>query len=159
MQREAFTVLTRHNIMPLLGGYTPMLAGTFPLDIAVKGSDLDILCYWQDAEVFKQDVTRHFSGFNGFTLREAIINNQKSIIANFFADGLEVEIFGQNIPVKEQLGYSHMVIEYKILQQKGDDFKNKIIALKQSGLKTEPAFAQLLGLNGNPYLALLEYVL
>jgi len=157
MQREAFTVLTLHNIMPLLGGYTPVLAGTFPLDITVVGSDLDILCYWQDAEVFKQDLNQHFAGFDGFTLREAIINNQKSIIANFIVDRIEIEIFGQNIPVKQQPGYRHMIIEHHILQQEGVDFKRKIIALKQSGIKTEPAFAQLLGLDGDPYLALLEY--
>jgi len=143
--------------MPLLGGYTPVLAGTFPLDIAVVGSDLDILCYWKDAEAFKKDLAQHFSGFDGFTLREAIINNQKSIITNFFADGMEIEIFGQNIPATQQFGYHHMVIEYQILQQEGVDFKRKIIALKQSGIKTEPAFAQLLGLDGDPYHALLEY--
>ena len=55
------------------------------------------------------------------------------------------------------MGYLHMVIEYKILLQKGESFRQQVIALKQSGLKTEPAFAQLLGLPGNPYTALLEF--
>ena len=50
-----------------------------------------------------------------------------------------------------------MIIEHHILQQEGEDFKRKVVALKESGMKTEPAFAQLLGLDGDPYLALLEY--
>ncbi|WP_262486794.1 DUF4269 domain-containing protein [Flavobacterium subsaxonicum] len=150
-------MLSHHKIIELLAQYRPVLAGTFPLDIAVPGSDLDVLCYWQEAGHFKQHVTNSFSGFENFTLREVTINNQHTIITNFFADGLEVEVFGQNIPVKQQMAYRHMIIEYKILSKKGDNFRQQVIALKQSGLKTEPAFAQLLGIEGNPYTALLEF--
>jgi len=49
-----------------------------------------------------------------------------------------------------------MLIENKILEQEGKQFRKKIIALKEQGYKTEPAFATLLGLEGNPYEALLE---
>jgi hypothetical protein len=49
-----------------------------------------------------------------------------------------------------------MIIESRILKEKGIDFKEKIIKLKSSGIKTEPAFAKLLGLNGNPYVELLK---
>ncbi|MNK30599.1 hypothetical protein D3C87_490190 [compost metagenome] len=50
-----------------------------------------------------------------------------------------------------------MLIEHQILQEKGEDFRLKIIALKRNGYKTEPAFAKLLNLQGNPYLDLLKY--
>ena len=49
-----------------------------------------------------------------------------------------------------------MLIEYRILNLLGLDFKNKIIQLKRSRLKTEQAFAELLNIKGNPYDKLLE---
>ena len=49
-----------------------------------------------------------------------------------------------------------MIIENDILKEKGLDFKQKIKQLKSDGLKTEPAFAKLLGLQGNPYIELLK---
>ncbi len=50
-----------------------------------------------------------------------------------------------------------MIIEHKILSSKGDEFRAEIIRLKQDGLKTEPAFAKMLGLQGNPYEELLKF--
>ena len=50
-----------------------------------------------------------------------------------------------------------MIIEYKILELHGEVFRQEIIKLKSKGLKTEPAFAKLLGLVGNPYEELLNY--
>ena len=43
-----------------------------------------------------------------------------------------------------------------LLQRHGAAFRQKIFQLKQSGFKTEPAFAQALNLDGDPYLALLD---
>ena len=66
------------------------------------------------------------------------------------------EIFGQNIPTEKQNAYRHMLIEKEILNERGIEFRNKIMELKHSGIKTEPAFAQLIGLTGNLYKALLK---
>jgi hypothetical protein len=49
-----------------------------------------------------------------------------------------------------------MIIEHRVLIEKGEKFRQEIIKLKRQGLKTEPAFAKLLGLDGNPYEALLK---
>jgi len=67
-----------------------------------------------------------------------------------------IEIFAQNKPTIEQNAYRHMIAEYKILQEKGEEFKEKIIDLKKKGIKTEPAFGMLLGLE-NPYEDLLKF--
>jgi hypothetical protein len=45
------------------------------------------------------------------------------------------------------------------LAQHGERFKNEVIKLKKQGIKTEPAFASLLGLPGDPYGALLKFEL
>ncbi len=49
-----------------------------------------------------------------------------------------------------------MITEHAILKEKGKNFKQEIIKLKASGLKTEPAFAKLLGIEGDPYEELLK---
>jgi len=49
-----------------------------------------------------------------------------------------------------------MIIENRILKEKGSKFKQRLKELKADGIKTEPAFAKLLGLHGNPYTELLK---
>ena len=49
-----------------------------------------------------------------------------------------------------------MLIEHRILRLLGDPFQDEVSKLKKSGLKTEPTFARLLGLVGNPYDELLN---
>ena len=48
-----------------------------------------------------------------------------------------------------------MVIESKIMEIAGKEFREKIINLKMDGYKTEPAFGKLLSLK-NPFIDLLE---
>ena len=48
-----------------------------------------------------------------------------------------------------------MLVEDKLLAQHGEAFRQQIVSLKRQGYKTEPAFALALGLEGDPYLALL----
>lgn len=157
LQRRSYNVLTTHTVFDKLAGFTPVLVGTIPIDIAIASSDLDIVCCWNVKEDFIETLKHGFSGYPGFTWCNTVINGEDTVIANFFADGFEIEIFGQHLPVKEQNGYRHMLIEYQILQEKGSAFRDKIIDLKSTGMKTEPAFAKLLHIEGDPYLGLLNY--
>jgi hypothetical protein len=156
-QIQAFDILTQNKILFNLAEFNPILVGTIPINIDIENSDLDIICYWKNKKDFTEKLHSLFGKENKFTIRESIIDNEESIIANFKIDGFEIEVFGQNIPTKNQNGYKHMLIEYKILQFKGEFFRLEIIKLKQNGYKTEPAFAFLLGLKGNPYKELLVY--
>lgn len=156
-QIKAFEVLTKNNILSCISEFSPILVGTIPINIDIENSDLDIICYWEDKQDFKEKLQLNFGIQNQFSIRETLIDNNQTVIANFICDGFEIEIFGQNVPAQEQNGYKHMIIEHKILQTKGEDFRLEIIKLKQSGYKTEPAFGKLLGLTENPYLQLLDY--
>ena len=153
-QRKAYRVLTERAILENLAQYNPIFTGTIPINIDIENSDLDIICYAQDDKKFENDLTYHFKHERGFN----ITKNKKfnALKANFFIDDFEIEIFGQNIPTKQQNAYRHMLIEYKILQEKGEDFRMQIIELKKQGHKTEPAFSRLLNLQGDPYEALLR---
>ena len=156
-QQQVFEILTQNKVLSKLAEFDPLLVGTIPINIDIENSDLDIICHWKNKTDFREKLNSVFGKENEFSIREAIINDKESIIANFKINDFEIEVFGQNIPTKDQNGYKHMLIEYEILQSKGENFRLEIIKLKQNGYKTEPAFAFILGLKGDPYMELLGY--
>lgn len=156
-QRRASEVLRQTGILSILAAYTPVLAGTVPLDIDTEDSDLDIVCWYRTASDFENIVMENFAGRDNFSINRSQVNGQDTVIASFRSEEFTIEIFGQDRPVQEQEAVRHMLIEHSIIQEQGDAFKLKIRELKKKGLKTEPAFALLLGLDGDPYKALLQY--
>lgn len=159
-QKRAYEFLTQYKIFEILNYYSPILAGTIPIEIDVEGSDLDIICEldFKFEEDFLDDIafSKMIPSGADVKVEYPFINNEKSIVINFVLEEFPIEIFAQNKPTIEQNAYRHMIAEYKILQEKGEEFKQKIIDLKKKGIKTEPAFGMLLGLE-NPYEDLLKF--
>lgn len=160
-QKRAYEVLTRYQIFEKLKDYSPILAGTIPIEIDIEESDLDIIC---EVDLnFEEDFLEEVSfkkivpAETEVTVENIMIENEKAIVINFRLEEFSIEIFGQNRPATKQNAYLHMIAEYKILQEKGEDFKQKIIKLKKQGIKTEPAFGILLNLE-NPYEDLLKMI-
>lgn len=156
-QIRVYETLKQNKVMEVLSEFDPILAGTIPINIDIENSDLDIICYWRNKAEFAFKISSSFENKTEFKIRETIIDQRESVIANFKIDDFEIEIFGQNIPSKNQNAYKHMIVEHEILESKGEKFRLEVIKLKQNGYKTEPAFGELLGLKNNPYLELLEY--
>jgi len=159
-QKRAYEVLEKYQVFEKLKPYSPVLAGTIPIEIDVENSDLDIICEvnLKFEEDFLNDISmsRLVPGDTDVKVENIIIDGEKSIVLNFMLEEFPIEIFGQNKPSLEQNAYLHMLAEYKILKEKGEDFKYKIIELKKQGIKTEPAFGLLMGLD-NPYEDLLKF--
>lgn len=155
-QKRAFEVLAKHKLFEKLKDYSPILAGTIPIEIDIEGSDLDIICEVKNESDFIEFLNQNFQDYNNFILEKVTANDEKSIVLSFMLEEFPIEIFGQNKPATEQNAYRHMIAEYKILQEKGEAFKQKIIELKKKGIKTEPAFGILLSLE-NPYEDLLKF--
>jgi hypothetical protein len=156
-QKMAFEVLTQFRVLEKLVEFNPILVGTIPINIDIEKSDLDIVCCWENKLSFIKKVKDLFEKEIHFTIHEVLIDNQESVVASFYLGSFEIEIFGQNIPTKQQNGYKHMVIEDEILRLRGENFRQEIIKLKKNGHKTEPAFGLLLGLKGNVYQELLDF--
>lgn len=154
-QQEAFTVLRQNRVLEELGPFNPVLVGTIPINIDIETSDLDIICCFENKHFFRDTIIRLFRDFELFSIRERE-EKEETVISRFFTGGFMIEIFGQNIPCLQQLAYRHMLAEYELLNKYGEPFRRQIIALKKQGYKTEPAFAKLLGLQGDPYQALLQ---
>ncbi|EZH72570.1 diadenosine tetraphosphate hydrolase [Aquimarina atlantica] len=155
-QRKAYDTLLRLDIMKILRAYTPILTGTIPIAIDVPQSDLDIICECKDHAKFTNLITESFEKEKDFVVTTRTYDETKRTVCRFQSNGFDIEIFGQNIPAEQQDAYRHMIVEYKILKEKGVEFRSKIKELKSNGVKTEQAFAKLLGLKGDPYKELLN---
>ncbi len=156
-QQLAYRELRQHRLFDILKPFNPVLTGTIPINIDIDTSDLDVICCFTDVELFKTTVTEAFGALPGFELRTVQFRGITTIVANFRFDHFPVEVFGQPIPVQKQYAYRHMLIEHTLLTQRDETFRLQIIDLKRKGYKTEPAFAHILGLTGDPYEALLQF--
>ncbi|WP_126971708.1 DUF4269 domain-containing protein [Gynurincola endophyticus] len=157
LQKQLYDVLVSYHIMDRLSDYQPVITGTIPIEINIATSDVDIILYATELKCLQDKLITHFSHFKNFEIYTDIINTATVVITTFTLNGFCFELFAQAVPTTDQYAYLHMIKEYEILQQQPETFKKEIIKLKESGIKTEPAFAQLLGLEGNPYEALLNY--
>lgn len=114
------------------------------------------ICACEDHTKFATKLSELFASKPNFQIYTHKAQGLAVTTATFRTPHFEIEIFGQNRPTTQQNAFRHMIVEYQILHQKGPEFKAKVKQLKAEGHKTEPAFAKLLGLEGNPYEALLK---
>ncbi|PNU06332.1 DUF4269 domain-containing protein [Novosphingobium guangzhouense] len=147
--------LDRSNVLTVLAAFDPRVAGTFPLGIDVPGSDIDVLCHAPDAHAFARVVWGAFAGAQGFAMHQWA-HDERAVVAGFTIAGVPFELFGSPVPVDAQMGWRHFEIERRLLDERGDDFRASVMAARRRGMKTEPAFAHVLGLEGDPYAALLR---
>jgi len=156
-QQRAYATLAATGLWALLRAYGPVLAGTVPLSIDTKASDLDVLCEVPAAaqDEFAGLLRAHFGTRPGFRLVQRMVGGHAATVASFGYEAEEIEVFGQVLPTAQQHGWRHLLVEAAVLAAGGEAWRTAVRALKAQGLKTEPAFAQLLGLPGDPYAALL----
>lgn len=157
-QQKSYMILKEINIFNALKEFYPILVGTIPIGIDIDKSDLDIVCKinHQNLKEFKEIVIKKFSKFKNFNLKDTFIDNHVLVI-NFFVKDIEIEIYASQLDSILTNGYKHMIVEERILKIANKSFKKEIIRLKKAGMKTEPAFARVLKLEGNPYNELLKF--
>ncbi len=155
-QQKAYLAIRSLGIMNDLEEFTPLLCGTIPIGIDIEGSDLDIILEVHDFTSFKEKVEALYQDKQEFKIKQTEIRGLPVLMTNFMFDGIEFELFGQPQPVLEQYAYIHMLIEYQLMKET-PQLRDKVIALKQGGYKTEPAFCKALGLEGDPYEALIKF--
>ncbi len=156
-QQQAYATLEASGLWPLLSEFTPVLAGTVPLGIDIATSDLDVLCEVPEAAQtrFAALLRAHFGARPGFRLAQRRIGGHAATVCGFGYESEEIEVFGQALPIAQQHGWRHLLVERAVLAAGGEAWRTAVRALKRQGFKTEPAFAQLLGLPGDSYAALL----
>jgi hypothetical protein len=155
IQQRGYVVLHGARVMKFLGEYDPVLAGTLPLDLFIDGSDLDIAGYASEPAATEEKIRLMFGDQQGYTSHVTSVRGVPTLLIRFNIHEFPVELFIQPIPTRKQSAYIHLVHEYRVLEEKGPVFREQVRELKRHGIKTEPAFARLLGLSGDPYDAML----
>lgn len=147
--------IKRVGVLAALARFDPHVAGTPPLGLDVPNSDIDILCHAVDPHDFVAAIWTSFSSYEDFAVRQWRHNDQ-SIVATFRKEGWFFELFGHVLPVEKQQGWRHFLVERRLLAIGGEGFRAEIMRLRLNGMKTEPAFAAVLNLKGDPYQVLLD---
>lgn len=155
-QRRAYQVLTETRLLSRLSAYGATFVGTVPLALDLPSSDLDVICEADDLSRFERDVRRAARPRDDVSAYRTRIGLTPCVIVAFTWHGCPVEVFGQPVPVPCQHGYRHLLIEHRVLVLGGEEIRERILSLRRAGCKTEPAFAECLGLAGDPYESLLH---
>ena len=155
MQIDYRQAIEELDLLGKLAEFSPVVIGTPPLGIDIASSDIDIACSCVELTRFKNFSVSEFEKFDNFHCRDAILQDQDSIIIQFHALNWDIELFCQSLSTDQQWGVRHFKIEQKLLEI-APRLKAIVTDLKQNGIKTEPAFASALGLSGDPYSAMLD---
>ena len=151
LQKKAYDVIKRCRLFEILAPFDPAHVSTIANDIAIETSDIDILCVLTARDQLERILKESFSTHRLFQIRRAVKRGLEVVIC-FFNEELPVEIYAEPIPIERQYGYRHYLAAVRILQIGGEVCRSYIRKLKAQGVKTEPAFARLLGLVGeDPY--------
>lgn len=137
---KVYRALMDSRVLEILKSYEPLVVGTFPLKLEAAGSDLDILVS-ADISVVKQ----HFPSAT-----------TEDNVARFVFQDVPFEIYCGSLSAVKQTAAKHFRVEERLLKLGGELFYQEILALRNTGLKTEPAFAQRLRLKGDAYDAILS---
>lgn len=155
LQQRAFEVLKSNAVFERLAEFDPAHVSTIGNGLAIDTSDIDIVCSYASGEYFERVVRDAFGSCMDFSVSRVTVRGIEAVVANF-RDTLEVEIYASATPTEQQLGYRHYLITVRLLMLAGEALATAVRERKLRGFKTEPALAAILGLEGDPYTALLE---
>ncbi len=157
-QRAAYEALRALDVMATLAAYNPRLTGAIPLDVDIPGSDLDIICQVgaEQMDALAELLRQKYGHLPGFRLARKQRYDHAVVVCDFTCCEFPIQVYGSPTPVDAQRAWVHLLAEAHLLAQAKPEEKEAVRALKLAGVKTEPAFAQIFGLTGDPYEALYE---
>lgn len=153
-QQSAFRALTRSGFWPALQGCGECaFISTVAIGLDRPGSDLDLL-----SGADPETLARALAPFGPLTLTPHA--SGASVLHLELADGTghswPIEVFATALPLPDSNGWRHLAIMGRLLHLLGEPFAAQILAARQhAGLKGEAAMARALGLDGDPYQAML----
>ena len=155
-QQGAIDILEKLALFEDLKEYSPVFAGTIPIDADLDGKDIDILCEVHDFDRFQVRLRECFETQKNFLVTEKFLQNERSLMCRFENGRFRIEIFAARRGPFAQDSFLHMVAEAKLLEIGGKAANIEIKKLKAAGLKTEPAFAKHFSIKGDPYAEILK---
>jgi hypothetical protein len=133
-----------------LAPFDPVVVSSLAAGLGTDSSDLDVVCDLR-APGFLDAVREAYEDRPGFAVRT---DGPLTLVA-FAGERLTVELIGEPRPVEEQTAYRHAVAHRRLAAAGGPAFACAVREQRRlDGLKTEPALAAVLGLDGEPYAAI-----
>jgi hypothetical protein len=145
--------LNTSGLMDVLAPFDPHVIGTLPLGLALPSSDIDVAVFTPDPNEVAAKLWLAKDGLRGLSMRRWT-GDGRPLVANFQAFGWEFEVFAACTAVRDQVGWRHFDVERRLLTIGGSALQRAVLQRRLAGMKTEPAFADLLGLEGDPYAAM-----
>ncbi|MCG8315213.1 MAG: DUF4269 domain-containing protein [Pseudomonadales bacterium] len=149
---QAKRAISQSRVKEIFETYSPSIVSTIFVELDTNQSDIDVVCEYQQQSAFASLISSSFQNCDCYSLDVY----SKCVIGRFKVASFLFEIYGAPIPVTQQLAFRHYQIMLRLARLGGNPFKQRVRELKNSGLKTEPAISQLLGLEGDAYSAVLE---
>ena len=137
------------RIDEVLSRFHPALVSSLASGLHTPTSDLDVVCDTRGGDLVAAARAAYGDrpGFATWT------SGERTLVA-FDGPRLRVEISGEPRPVDEQTAYRHAVAHRRLVELGGPGFAAHVRGLRRRrGLKTEPALAAALGLDGDPHAA------
>lgn len=157
---RVFSAITESRILESCRDFSPLIVGTFPLGLQGPESDVDVLLSSPDLDALLERLVSLFFSCAEFESEKSWGSNGNDgkdfVITRFKWNGVPFEVYGEKTPTHRQRAYLHFQVEERLLKLGGRPLRERVRALRESGMKTEPAFASALGLKGDPYFRLLE---
>lgn len=155
--RRALAVIRQAGVLDALEAYDPVVVGTFPLGLDREGSDVDVLCHADDLQRFIDHATAAFGDHEQFGSHRFVPRDgHEAAVVRFAVDEVPIEVFAQPVPTTDQHGYRHLQVERRVLALGGERLATKLRASRAPGASVEAAFAEVLGLTGDPFEAVLS---
>ncbi len=154
-QKAAFRAVKETGVLEILKPFDATLVSTINIGLDTDDSDLDIICEVHDPDLFRQELKLHFSTCPNYRIKTRS-PEKGEIICIFNHGGFIFEIFGKSQPIAEQNAFRHLSIMQHLLVLGGESLRKQVMSLREAGIKSEPAFARVLGIKGDPYNAMLE---
>jgi hypothetical protein len=145
--------LADSGVLDRLARFDPRIAGTLPLGVSLASSDIDILCHAPEPNDVADCLWQWRDRLPALTLRRWT-SEARPLVATFSVGDWPVEVFASPVEVDRQEGWRHFIVEERLLRLAGAPLRERVMSLRRAGAKTEPAFATVLGLSGDPYEAL-----
>lgn len=155
--KEIFSALMTSGVLEHFKSFTPLVVGTFPLNLETQHSDIDIILSSVNLNQLENSIIEFCSKFLDFKFSKTLIQNEITLLINFTFQNKAFELFAQSNHSIDQNAFRHFFIEERLLKIGGPSFKEKIMSFRNSGHKTEPSFCLALGLSSDDsYNYLLE---
>ncbi len=151
-QQALFAALSASGVLVKLVDYQPALVSTIGLGIDLPNSDVDIVCSAASPREFQLFAHREWYGAHDY---RSLLLSSGEVVVQFSVAGFLFELYCSSLPTAEQAGVRHFQQVARVLAMGGDLVRELVMKHRWQGAKTEVAVASALGLEGDPYEAVL----